>query len=88
MKDHHKQITSVFISYDIRCLFTSSLDGSVFAYNIISGKKVKVFYHPDLLPVSAVVVSTNPLPVVVLFSNQESMIYCYSINGQLIQRVR
>jgi WD40 repeat protein len=87
IKDHHKQITSIFISYDLRCLFTSSMDGSVFGYNIITGRKMKVFYHPKLLPINNVIVSTSPLPVVVLFSSSESIIYCYSINGQLIQRV-
>lgn len=87
MRDHHKQITSIFISYDLRCLFTSSMDGSVYGYNIITLRKMKVFYHPKLLPISNFIVSTSPLPVIVLFSNEESIIYCYSINGQLIQRV-
>lgn len=87
MRDHHKQITSIFISYDLRCLFTSSMDGSVYGYNIITLRKMKVFYHPKLLPISNFIVSTSPLPVIVIFSNEESIIYCFSINGQLIQRV-
>lgn len=86
-KDHHKQITSIFISYDLKCVFTSSTDGCVYGYNIITGRKMKVYHHPSLLPISNVVISTSPLPVVVLFCNVESIIYCYSINGQLIQRV-
>lgn len=90
LKDHKKQVTSIFISYDLRCLFTSSLDGSVYGYNIITGRKMKVFYHPEKLPINHVVVSTSPLPIVILFSNStsEPIIYGYSINGQLIQRVR
>ena len=32
-------------------------------------------------------ISLNPLPVVVIFCNVESIIYCYSLNGQLIQRI-
>jgi len=87
IKDHNKQITSIFIAYDLRCLFTSSMDGSVFGYNIITGKKMKIFYHPKQLPINNVIVSTSPLAVVILFCNQESIIYCYSLNGQLIQRV-
>lgn len=87
MKDHRKQITSIFICYDLRFLFTSSMDGTVYGYNIITGKKMRVFYHPKLMPINHVIVSINPLPVIIMFSNLESIIYCYSLNGQLIQRV-
>ena len=63
------------------------MDGSVFGYNIYTGRKMKVFYHPKKLPINHVIVSTSPLPVVLLFCSKESIIYCYSINGQLIQRM-
>lgn len=63
------------------------MDGTVFSYNIYTGRKMKVFYHPNKLPINNVIVSTSPLPVLILFCNVESIIYCYSINGQLIQRM-
>jgi hypothetical protein len=69
MKDHYKQITSIFICYDLRCIFTSSMDGHVFGYNIITGRKMKMYCHPTLLPINHVIISTSPLPVVILFSN-------------------
>ena len=30
------------------------MDGSVFLYNIITGKKLKAYYHPNLLPINEV----------------------------------
>jgi len=86
-KDQKAQISSIFFSYDLKCFAVSSLDGSVFLYNIITGKKIRAYYHPNGLPVNEIIISTNPLASIVLFSNQEGLIYCYSINGQLIQRV-
>lgn len=69
MHDHSLAITCIFISYDMKCLWTSSLDGSVYGYNIITNKKIKVFYHPKLLPISNIIISTNPLPVIIIFCN-------------------
>lgn len=87
LRDHYKQITSIFISEDVGCLFTSSMDGCIYGYNILTSRKMKVLRHPKELPISNVVVSTSPLPVILMFCNPESIIYCFSINGQLIQRV-
>lgn len=70
MKDHIKQITNIFISYDLRLFFTAGEDGVVYGYNILTGKKMKVYYHPKRLPVSNIVVSTCPLAILVMFCNQ------------------
>ena len=70
MKDHVKQITSIFISYDLRFFFTAGEDGAVFGYNILTGKKMKVYYHPKRLPITGIIVSTCPLAVLVMFCNQ------------------
>jgi WD40 repeat protein len=52
--DHTKQITSFFISYELLCFATSSEDGRVFLYNLMTGKKIRVFHHPKHLPISHV----------------------------------
>lgn len=52
--DHTKQITSIFISYELLCFATSSEDGRVFLYNLMTGKKLRVFHHPKHLPISHV----------------------------------
>lgn len=53
-KDQKAQISSIFFSYDLKCFAVSSLDGSVFLYNIITGKKIRSYYHPNGLPVNEV----------------------------------
>lgn len=53
-KDQKAQISSIFFSYDLKCFAVSSLDGSVFLYNIITGKKIRAYYHPNSLPVNEV----------------------------------
>lgn len=70
MKDHTRKINDIFISYDLRFFLTAGDDGAAFSYNIITGKKMKCYYHPKKLPINHIIVSTNPLPVVILFSNQ------------------
>jgi len=85
--DHTQQINSIFISYDLLSFVSASKDGTVYVYNLMTGKKIRIYYHPKNLPISHALVSTCPLPVVIIFCNVESIIYCYSINGQLIQRI-
>jgi len=53
-KDQHAQITSIFFSYELKCFAVSSMDGSVFVYNIITSKKIRAYYHPHNLPINDV----------------------------------
>lgn len=65
----------------------ASKDGSVFLYNTITGSKQRVYYHPKRLPISEVVITTNPLAAILLFCNDDNTIYTFSINGMLISRL-
>jgi WD40 repeat protein len=50
--DQKEQITSIFFSYELKCFAVSSMDGSVILYNIITGKKMRAYYHPKRLPIN------------------------------------
>lgn len=86
LKDQKDQISSIYFSNDLQCVSIASLDGSVFLYNIITGKKLRVYYHEKRMPIDEVIITSNPLAAVVFFCNTENTIYSYSINGQLIAR--
>lgn len=45
IKDQKDQITSIFYSNQLQCVAIASKDGSVFVYNMITGKKLRVYYH-------------------------------------------
>ena len=52
--DHSGAVTAIFISDDTRLLATSSMDGSVHVYNIITGKKIRSYFHPERKPLNNV----------------------------------
>ena len=54
IKDQREQITSIFYSNDLQCFAISSLDGSVFLYNMITGKKLRAYYHERKSPIDEV----------------------------------
>lgn len=87
MSDHCLKVNSIFISNELKSFVSCSEDGSVNMYNIITGKKIRSYRHPEGKPINNVIVSTCPLAVLIMFCNRDRMIFCYSINGQLIQRV-
>ena len=55
IKDQNAQITSIFSSHELKCFAVSSQDGSVMVYNIITGKKIRAYYHPNKLPIDDVI---------------------------------
>jgi hypothetical protein len=54
LKDQKDQISSIYFSNDLQCVAIASLDGSVFLYNIITGKKLRVYYHEKRMPIDEV----------------------------------
>lgn len=51
-KDQTDQISSIFFSSELQCFAVASLDGSVFLYNTITGKKLRAYYHPKRAPIT------------------------------------
>ena len=45
------QITSIYISSDLRLFASSSLDGKINLYNFIIGQLMRTFHHPSNMPI-------------------------------------
>ena len=52
--DHSDVVTSVFVCEELKVFATSSRDGSVHLYNIITGEKMRSYFHPDRRPINHV----------------------------------
>lgn len=86
--DHEGEILAIDISYYMRAFITAGNDQKIFIYNNQNGKLLKSLIHPDQEPVNDIILSSCPLPTIVFYSNQNQTIYSYSINGQLIEKVK
>jgi WD40 repeat protein len=83
--DHDDMITSFYISNDLRLFASASLDGKINLYNFIIGQLVRTIHHPVNMPIHSVVLTSSPLPAIVFFSNEDRVLYSYSINGRLLE---
>jgi len=95
------EVTSLFISEEMRAFATGSSDGTMNIYNLYNGVHMRHFYHPKFLPITnvihfslfnfppkfKVVLSTSPLPCAIFYSQLDRTLYSYSINGQFINAV-
>ena len=50
-RNHTEQITAIVFSVELQCFATASFDGSVFVYNMITGKKIRAYYHQKRAPI-------------------------------------
>jgi len=82
--DHDDEITGIHITYDSRLLTTCSLDTKANIYNMITGEKIRTFYHPNNLPLTRALVSLYPIATIVLYSDIDQTFWIYSVNGQLL----
>ena len=86
--DHDGEILTVNISNDMKSFATGGIDQKIFIYNYDNAEIFKSFLHPDQQPIHNLVLSSSPLPIVVFYSNLSQMLYSYSINGQLLEKVK
>ena len=86
--DHDNEIISLHISRDMKAFMTGGADQKIFIYNYMSGKLLRSLVHPDQQPINNLIIATSPLPVIVFFSEVDQMLYSYSVNGQLIEKVK
>lgn len=86
--DHEGEILAITISYYMKAFVTAGNDQKILIYNYQNGKLLKSLIHPDQEPVYGVILSSCPLPTIVFYSNQNQTIYSYSINGQLLEKVK
>eukprot|EP01016_Furgasonia_blochmanni_P053104 TRINITY_DN8539_c0_g1_i10.p1 TRINITY_DN8539_c0_g1~~TRINITY_DN8539_c0_g1_i10.p1 ORF type:complete len:249 (+),score=50.51 TRINITY_DN8539_c0_g1_i10:62-748(+) len=85
--DHHAMITAIYYSKEARLFTTSSVDGKVNVYHSITGEFMRTIFHPKMLPINNMVITTSPLVAIVFYSIEDHTIYSYSINGFLIDSV-
>lgn len=86
--DHEGEILSLHISNDMKAFITGGIDQKIFIYNQINGKILKSLLHPDQHPVNNICLSSTPLAISIFYSVQNQMLYSYSINGQLMEKVK
>jgi len=86
--DHEGEIANIHISENMRAFVTAGADQKVFVYNYMNGQTLKSFSHADQHPINNAVLSSSPLPIIVFHSNQDQTIYSYSINGQLLEKIK
>jgi len=61
---------------------TSSIDGSCNLYNLSKLELMRCFRHPSLSPVVSVILSSQPLVCLAMFSPADRTWITFSINGQ------
>ncbi|KAL4509991.1 hypothetical protein ABPG72_010184 [Tetrahymena utriculariae] len=86
INDHRDRITQIKISKDLLVFATASEDSTINIYNLISGQFYRTFFHPNNLSIDNVLISYQPLPCIVFYSNQDRTLYSYSINGQFLAK--
>lgn len=52
--EHSGKVNSIFISYELRAFATCSEDGSANLYNIITGERLRAYFHPERKPIDNV----------------------------------
>lgn len=70
----------------MRAFATASLDHTVNLYNIHNGVKYRAFNHPQNHPINNVILVSNPVVSVIIFSNDDSNLISYSVNGVMIEK--
>ena len=59
----HPQITSTFISTDLRVFATASLDGKIQVYQLATGKRIRTLFHPNSRPINNVTMRSGAFVV-------------------------
>ena len=52
-----KQVTSIYISNELRLFASASLDGKINLYNLFTGTLIRSLFHPISMPIHNVTLS-------------------------------
>ena len=85
--DHDDAVTSIFIHQEMHFFATSSLDGSANLYTLADYQLLRCFHHPNLNPLSTVIMSCQPLVCLAMFSPEDREWQTFSINGQNLNQL-
>ncbi|CAD8211533.1 unnamed protein product [Paramecium octaurelia] len=83
--DHQNQINCIYVSTSMKLFATGCTGGYIYLYNLFNGQLMRSFIHPNKNPINSIVMSNRPLFCIVFYSAFDHQIYCYSINGFLLE---
>ncbi|CAK67234.1 unnamed protein product (macronuclear) [Paramecium tetraurelia] len=83
--DHQNQINCIYVSTSMKLFATGCTGGYIYLYNLYNGQLMRSFVHPNKNPINSIVMSNRPLFCIVFYSAYDHQIYCYSINGFLLE---
>lgn len=86
--EHEGPVTAVCISSALNAFASCSEDGSCNVYSLRKGRLLAVIRHPDGAPWHNVVFAPAAPASVILFGARSSVLYSYSVNGELITKAQ
>jgi len=88
MQNHAQRISHIDISQEMLLFSTASHDGTVNLYNkSYHPKLIRTIRHPESLQVNFVILAMNPVPCIVIYSEIDEKLHCFSINGHLLYSI-
>ena len=79
--DHNTQITSLLVNNTLQVIVTSSSDSTVNIYSYPLIKHINTIKCESNFSISNVIISSCPLPVIVIYSYDQKRFIVYTING-------
>lgn len=77
------EIKDLAITRDTSHLLTAAdAAGKIIVYNMHNKSVMRTLFHPKRRPVTKVLLSLYPLASIIFFSEQDNVVYVYSVNGQ------
>ena len=81
------EITAINFSHDMNAFATLSKDGYINLYTVPLVRLFRSIYFPNH-SCDKIFMSSSPLPCVAIFSEEESEIVIYSINGKYLSKIK
>ena len=93
-QDHLERVNDIIFSHELKIMISCSSDGRINIYNTHNQKYLRSIFHDNPINlvniISLQIIKINlaniPLCCVAYYSNTEKIIYCKSINGQLLSK--
>ncbi|KRX10686.1 WD40-repeat-containing domain [Pseudocohnilembus persalinus] len=91
--DHEDAVTCIKIDSQLRIILTGSKDSNINIYNKENGIFYRSIKNPQKTPITFIETSIYQLPCICfgsknIFSDQDQLIYSYSINGQFLAQIK
>jgi WD40 repeat protein len=83
INDHSDEIIEITLNENLQIIATSSYDEYIFIYTIPTYKCIRSFKFPNFYA-DNIIISSNPLPVIVLYCEECSEYKLFTLNGSVI----